>query len=446
MSHSSLQEVPARSVREAAQAIRELRDYDGLINRASQAQLVLIGEASHGTHEFYAARAEITRRLIADEGFRAVVVEADWPDTFRVHRFVTGRSRESGAPEALGEFRRFPTWMWRNRVVCNFVEWLRHWNHEQAPGREHRAGFYGMDLYSLNGSIEAVLAYLDQADPVAAERARERYACLEHFRTDPQKYGLMAAGGGNSCEDGVVRQLTELHRKRSELVGRNGAAASEEFFSAEQNARLVMNAERFYRAMFRGRDESWNLRDSHMFETVNSLTEHLGQGTAKLVLWAHNSHLGDARATEMSEHGEHNIGQLIREHYRDRAYLIGFTTYSGTVTAASSWGGPAECKRVRPGLPDSYETLFHETGIPRFWLDLRAHNDAVRALHQRRLERAIGVIYRPETERWNHYFHACLPEQFDAVIHLDETRALEPLDSTQRWERGDAPETYPFSV
>jgi erythromycin esterase-like protein len=446
MSQSSLQEVPTWSVREAAQAVRELRDYDGLINRASQAQLVLIGEASHGTHEFYVTRAELTRRLIVDEGFRAVVVEADWPDSFRVHRFVTGRSQEASAAEALGEFSRFPTWMWRNRVVCNFVDWLRHWNRGQAPGRGHRAGFYGMDLYSLNGSIEAVLAYLDRADPAAAERARERYACLEHFRTDPQKYGLMAAGGGESCEDEAVRQLTELHRKRSELVARDGAAASEEFFSAEQNARLVMNAERFYRAMFRGRDESWNLRDSHMFETVNRLVEHLGRDTAKLVLWAHNSHLGDARATEMAEHGEHNIGQLIREHYRDRAYLIGFTTYSGTVTAASSWGGPAERKRVRPGLPDSYETLFHEVGIPRFWLDLRAQNDAVRALHQRRLERAIGVIYRPETERWSHYFYACMPEQFDAVIHLDKTRALEPLEFTPRWERGEVPETYPFSV
>ena len=417
-----------------------------LIQRASGAQFVLIGEASHGTHEFYATRAELTRRLIGEHGFRAVLCEADWPDSFRVHRYVNSRGNDAGAAAALGDFRRFPTWMWRNTVVVDFVEWLREWN--QRHGRqENMAGFYGMDLYSMHTSIESVLGYLDKVDPTAARRARHRYACFEHFSEEPQAYGAATTlRGKEPCEDEVIDQLIELQRKQTELMQRDGHIAEEEFFSAEQNARLVKNAERYYRSMFRGRDESWNLRDTHMFETLLELRAHLDAGKAKVIVWAHNSHLGDARATSMSDRGELNVGQLVRERFGREAFAIGFSTYSGTVTAAEDWGDPFQRRNVRRGMRGSYEELFHATGLPDFWLDLREGNNAVSLLKGERLQRAIGVIYRPETERWSHYFESRLPEQFDAMIHLNHTRALEPLERNSRWDAGELPENYPSAL
>ena len=410
----------AAIVRSAARHISNPNDYDSLVDIAASAQCVLIGEASHGTHEFYATRADLTRSLVAEKGFRAIALEADWPDTFRVHRFVTGREQAKNAEEALRDFRRFPAWMWRNTVMVEFVAWLREWN----ARNQNAAGIYGMDLYSMHRSIESVLEYLE-----------------------PQLYGQATViRGKEPCEDEVIEQLVEIRRKYREFISRNGHIAEEEFFSAEQNARLVMNAERYYRAMFHGRDESWNLRDSHMFETLNELFAHLDSGSAKIVVWAHNSHLGDARATEMSARGELNVGQLVRERFGRRAYAIGFSTYSGTVTAASDWGGPAERKRVRAGLRGSYEELFHATGIPAFWLSLGEQNESTTLLMNERLQRAIGVIYRPETERFSHYFESRLPEQFDAIIHFDQTRALEPLERTSEWERDELPETYPSGV
>ncbi len=433
----------AETIAAHAHRSSSIADYGALVERAAGAQLVLIGEASHGTHEFYATRADLTRRLIDEYGFRLVALEADWPDTLRVHRYVTGRSHERGADAALGDFTRFPSWMWRNTVMVDFVEWLRRWNlragRVQAP-----AGIFGMDLYSMHASIESVLRYLDTVDPDAARRARQRYACFEFFGADPQVYGYAAARGqAESCEDEVAAQLAELRRRQGELISRDGQIAEDEFFYAEQNARLVANAERYYRSMFRGRDESWNLRDQHMTETLGALVAHFDRGRTKVVVWAHNSHLGDARATEMSRRGEWNVGQLAREHYGERVFGIGFTTYSGTVTAARDWGDPAERRGVRPALAGSYEELFHQTGVPQFWLDLRACTAATEVLRERRLQRAIGVIYRPETERGSHYFETCLPDQFDALIHIDETRALEPLERTSEWERGELPETYP---
>src|SRR5438270_10759975 len=435
----------AAIVRSAARHISNPNDYDSLVDIAASAQCVLIGEASHGTHEFYATRADLTRSLVAEKGFRAIALEADWPDTFRVHRFVTGREQANSAEEALRDFRRFPAWMWRNTVMVEFVAWLREWNAHN--NNSNAAGIYGIDLYSMHRSIESVLEYLEKNDPAAARRARDRYACFEHFSVEPQLYGQATViRGKEPCEDEVIEQLVEIRRKYREFISRNGHIAEEEFFSAEQNARLVMNAERCYRAMFHGRDESWNLRDSHMFETLNELFAHLDSGSAKIVVWAHNSHLGDARATEMSARGELNVGQLVRERFGRRAYAIGFSTYSGTVTAASDWGGPAERKRVRPGLRGSYEELFHATGIPAFWLSLAEQDESTALLMNERLQRAIGVIYRPETERFSHYFEARLPEQFDAIIHFDETRALEPLERASEWERGELPETYPSGV
>ena len=440
-------------VREIAQPLSGgSNDYDALLGLIDDARFVLIGEATHGTHEFYSERATITKRLIAEKGFSILAMEADWPDSARVHRYVrglpavVGATADTNADEALSGFRRFPTWRWRNTVVVEFVEWLRGFNKNIDPKRAP-VGFYGMDLYSLHASIDAVLQYLDKADPEAARRARLRYSCFDHFSRKPQEYGYATTVGAiESCEKAVVEQLVELQQKATEFLSRDGEVAAEEFFFAEQNARLVKDAEQYYRAMFRGRASSWNLRDRHMVETLENLVAHLnGSRQPKAIVWAHNSHLGDARATEMSHYGEVNVGQLVRERFGKDAVLIGFTTHHGTVTAASDWGAPAERKNVRPALRGSYEELFHETGLPRFWIDLRGAGQ-IGVLQQRRIERAIGVIYRPESERLSHYFHARLPEQFDAVIHIDETRAVEPLERTSIWEEGELPETYPFKV
>ena len=422
-------------------------DVDAIVEAIGDARIVLLGEASHGTHEFYATRAAVTRRLIETRGFRAVTIEGDWPDARRVDRFVRGVSSDADADMALAGFRRFPQWMWRNAVVRDFVTWLRRWN----DGRESdaRCGFYGLDLYSLHTSIDAVLKYLERVDPPAARRARERYSCFEHVgREDPQAYGYAASRAlVETCEDDVARQLAELRHCADEYASSGGAFAAEDFFSAEQNARLVANAERYYRSMFHGRVSSWNLRDTHMVETLEAVVEHLERdgAQARLCVWAHNSHLGDARATEMGRRGELNVGQLARERFGDATCLVGFTTYSGSVTAAHDWDEPAGRRTVRPGLADSVEAHFHRVDDPRFLLDLR-HPAILTGRTGSRLERAIGVIYRPETERHSHYFHVDLPRQFDLVIHYDETRALEPLERSEGWLRGEPPETYPFAV
>jgi erythromycin esterase-like protein len=423
-------------------------DYNKLLEHIGNARLVLLGGETHGTHEFYRERAQITKRLIAEKGFAAVAVEADWPDAYRVNRYVRGAGDDSEAVEALADFKRFPAWMWRNADVLDFVGWLRKYNDDLAPGAT-KVGFYGLDLYSLHSSIEAVLAYLDKVDAEAARRARYRYSCFEDFGEDTQAYSY-AAGFSltESCEDEVVGQLVELQRRAAELVRRDRRMAADEFFFAEQNARLVKNAEQYYRMMFHGRTSSWNLRDRHMAETIDALIAYLDKQDqrTKIVIWEHNSHLGDARATEMSERGEWNVGQLVREKYGDGAVLVGFTTYSGTVTAASDWGGPAERKRVRPARAGSYEALFHEIDHDRFLLGLRHGGMAAANLHTPRLERAIGVIYRPETERRSHYFNARLSEQFDAILHFDQTRAVEPLERTSQWEWDELPETYPSGI
>jgi erythromycin esterase-like protein/predicted phosphoribosyltransferase len=432
---------PARTPSVVQALTGEPRDYDGLVERALRARYTLVGEASHGTHEFYRERAEITKRLIAEAGVSAVAVEADWPDAYRVNRYVRGASDDDSAEEALSDFRRFPVWMWRNTVVAEFIGWLREWN-DALPEAESKVGFYGLDLYSLHASMEAVIAYLDEVDPEAAQRARERYACFDQFGRDPQIYAYEAGiAGAEPCEQPAVQQLVELRTQAAELAARDGQLDEDGQFYAEQNARLVVNAERYYRAMFRGGVESWNLRDQHMAETLDELAAHLERpgGPTKLAVWEHNSHLGDNRATEVGQAGQLNVGQLVRERHGRQALLVGLTTYTGMVTAASDWGGPAERKHVRRALPGSWEELFHQQGTAAFLLDPSG-------LRGRRLERAIGVVYRPETERISHYFHARLADQFDTVIHLDETHAVEPLERTSEWETGELPDTYPWGV
>lgn len=419
-------------------------DHDRLLELIGDARVVCLGEASHGTHEFYRQRSVITKRLIEEKGFGAVAVEADWLDAHRVTRFVHGADDDADAEQALRGFERFPTWMWRNADVLDFVGWLR----ARADGGRRPVGFFGLDLYGLYRSIDSVVAYLETIDAAAAQRARERYACLERFE-ESQRYGhAVATGLTEACDREALHQLVDLQRTGDAYLRRDGIAAEDEQFYAEQNARLVVEAERYYRSMFEAPASSWNLRDRHMAETLERLLAHLDRhGTrSRVVVWAHNSHIGDARRTEMSRRRELNLGQLVRVRHDRDAFLVGFTTYEGTVSAASVWGAPVERKRVRPALPGSYETLFHETGAGDFMLALRDGSWAVDQLSRPRLERAIGVIYRPETERWSHYFHADIARQFDAVLHFDRTRAVEPLEQTAGWVRGEPPETYPTAL
>ena len=418
-------------------------DYDALLDLVGNARFVLLGEATHGTHEFYAERARITQRLIEEKGFSAVAVEADWPDAYRVNRYVRGEGHDGDGRAALSGFERFPAWMWRNTAVLDFVEWLRARN--DASGQA-KAGFYGLDLYSLFTSIHEVLGYLDKVDPVAAREARRRYACFDHYDRDSQQYGYATSFGmSESCEQGVLAALQDLQQRGFDYMQSDGIAAEDAYFCAQQNARLVKNAEEYYRTMFRGRVSSWNLRDSHMAETLDAHARHLSRDgkPARIVVWEHNSLIGDARATEIGRMGEWNVGELARKAYGADTCLVGFSTYDGRVTAASEWDGPAEHKHVRPGLPGSYEQVLHSTGLGNFYLPLRDPGPARDALMEGRLERAIGVLYIPRTERQSHYFMAQLPRQFDAVIHIDRTTAVEPLDPTSGWHSNEPPETYP---
>jgi erythromycin esterase-like protein len=434
--------------------VNSAHDYDALLALIGDARFVLLGEASHGTHEFYLERARITRRLIEEKDFAAICIEGDWPDAYRVDCYLKGDGRDRVPEDALAGFTRFPAWMWRNEVVRDFVQWVRDRNAlRSAPDR---VGFYGLDLYSLFASVRWILQYLGKVDPDAARRARFRYACFEHFGEDSQAYGYATASRmADPCENDVVRQLVDLRSHALEYVALDGRRALDEYFSAEQNARLVQNAERYYRSLYRGRPNSWNLRDRHMLETLTAIERHLAAASVgrvpKLVVWAHNSHIGDARHTDMRRRGEVNIGQLTRERYGSDVRLIGFSTSRGTVTAAHDWDEPGRQMRVRPPLEESYERLFADVaaeGATRFVLRLMDNAPARAALAAPRLQRAIGVIYRPETERQSHYYGVDLPRQFDAMIHLDETRAIRALEPGEHWDRGieELPETYPTGI
>lgn len=415
------------------------QDYDPLAARAREASYVLLGEASHGTHEFYRARAEITKRLITEQRFTLVAVEADWPDAYRVNCFVRGASEDTSAEQALADFHRFPSWMWRNTAVAEFVTWLRAYN-DSLPAGARKVGFYGLDLYSIYTSMEEVVRYLEGVDPDAAFRARDRYACFGHFGRDPHAYARETGlKGAQSCERGAVEQLVELRAMAAEAALSDSRLDEDKRFYAEQNARLVVDAEHYYRAVFRGGQDSWNLRDRHMAQTLEELVAHAHrrESSAKAVVWEHNSHVGDARATDMGELGQLNVGQLMRERHGAQSFSAGFTTYTGTVTAASDWGAPAERKHVRPARPGSWEDVLHGQGVAAFMIDGRE-------LEGSALERAIGVVYRPQTELLSHYLRATLGEQFDAVIHIDETHAVEPLERTSEWERGELPDLYPW--
>ena len=448
MLHGVSASLPAAIAQAAHPLTGGMADYTPLLDMVGDASMVLLGEATHGTHEFYAERARITQRLILEKGFNAVAVEADWPDAYRVNRFVRDQGDDADPVQALQGFQRFPSWMWRNTDVVDFISWLRSYNDGLEP--DDKVGFYGLDLYSLFTSMDEVLLYLEQVDPAGAAAARARYSCFDHYQDDSESYAYAAGvGTSDSCESAVVAQLQALQRHALEYIQRDGANAHDAYFYAQQNARLVVDAEAYYRTMFRGRVSSWNLRDRHMAETLDALVDHVGARTgsqAKIVVWEHNSHIGDARATEVGRIGEWNVGQLARERYGDQTRLVGFSTYHGTVTAASEWGGRAERKQVRPALPDSYEALFHQAGIERFLLNLRDESELREALMEARLQRAIGVLYLPHSERRSHYFHAQLPQQFDAMIHVDRTSAVRPLEQVSKPSGRDVPETFPEGV
>jgi erythromycin esterase-like protein/predicted phosphoribosyltransferase len=442
-------EVIARCAIEAPSGVPPREALEELIG---DARIVLIGEASHGTEEFYAARAEITRWLIEDKGFCGVAAEADWPDAYRVNRYVRGEGRDDSPDQALSNFERFPGWMWRNTVVREFVGWLHAHNARRRAENGMEAGFYGLDLYSLHRSMREVINYLENVDPAAAQRARARYSCFDHTSADDgQAYGFAAAfGAGLSCERQAVDQLVELQRNALTYARRDGLLAEDELFYAQQNAQTVRDAEVYYRAMFGGRVTSWNLRDQHMAQTLQALLTHLDERaapeSARIVVWAHNSHVGDARATEVGADGQLTLGQLVRERFGEQVRLIGFTTNTGTVTAASEWGGIAERKVVRSALKGSVEELFHEVDTPAFLVSPIISRAAAEPLDVVRLGRAIGVIYLPATERQSHYYHVRPGDQFDAIIHIDRTTALEPLELTSVWVAGETPETFPTGL
>jgi erythromycin esterase-like protein len=416
--------------------------FGAAFDRFGDARVVLLGEASHGTSEFYRARAEISRRLIERHGFTIVAAEADWPDAATVDRYVRHRPWREGELKA---FERFPKWMWRNREFDGFIRWMHHHNANCAYDR--MCGFYGLDLYNLSGSIQAVIDFLEEKDPELARLAHRRYGCLEPWSEEPQLYGRNALLEGYArCEVGAVQMLKDLLQKQVDCFGEE----CDEWLDAAANARLVKDAEAYYRVMYHGSAQSWNLRDTHMFETLNMILDAKGPNS-KAIVWAHNSHIGNAAFTDMGMHrDELNIGQLVKEKYGGRAHLIGFGTHSGTVAAADDWDQPMKVKPVRPSLPESYERVAHDSDVSPFLLDLRQAEVARNlreGLMQPRLERFIGVIYRPETERWSHYSEAILPRQFDAWVWFDETHAVTPLPGEQRpGEHVEIDETYPFGL
>lgn len=422
-------------IRQRAAALPPVDDpeFAELFDRFADARVVLIGEASHGTSEFYRARAAITRRLVERHGFNIIAVEADWPDAAKIDRYTRHQDPSTWIERG---FKRFPTWMWRNQDVADFAAWLRMHNESLTP--EQRVEFRGLDVYSLGTSIREVLDYLDRVDPLAASAARRRYGCLSPWHEEPATYGRKVMLGEPSCEDQVVEQLRVLLDQQLDYLDRDGGS----FFNAERNARVVLAAEQYYRAMYRGSTESWNLRDRHMFDTLRALLEHRGD-EAKAVVWAHNSHIGNAASTSMGWSGEFNIGELCRTAFGRDAVLIGMATDRGEVAAADDWDEPMQVKQIRPSRPDSWEQLFLRAGIPSSLTCWRDDAELRLALARPRLERAIGVIYRPTTERQSHYFQAILSEQFDALIWLEQTSAVTPI-GPQQIDDQIVPDTYPF--
>lgn len=438
----------AVKVREASYPITGSEaDYDPLLSRLNGADVVMLGESTHGSSEFYAERLRITERLIEDCGFNAVAIEGDWPDAHRVNRFIRGSNGCSSAAESLGGFSRFPAWMWRNRQSAHLVGYLRRHNLKHRSEVD-QVGFYGLDLYGLFAAIDLVIAYLEEHDPEAAALARERYACFGAFPDDPQSYGqAVALGVSESCRRDAVAQLVEMRRMAMEIPP-DGFAYADERFLAEENARCITDAEEYYRSMFQDPGGSWNLRDRHMADTLDHLLDHLQRytGKGKVVIWAHNSHVGDARASDMSRMGQVTLGQVARERHGHKVFLLGLTTYEGQVTAAREWGDPPAIWNVRPARPGSVEELLHHVGLDTLLLSPIEGTPAYEELDRSYRQRAIGVVYRPKTEAQSHYLGANPARQFDGIVHVDRTTAVRPLDAPEAWAGIEPPETYPTAL
>lgn len=403
------------------------KSYYPLLDRIADAHFVLLGEATHGTSQFYAARAQITSLLIKEKGFNVIAVEADFPEVQPINQFLKDSQFRKSTAECLDGFKRFPIWMWKNKEMLSFIEQLKDINLQKPP--EKKIAFYGMDLYSMYSSIEAVISYLDKVDPDAAQMAKKRYACFYRYGSDDDSYGQAMSYVKENCQKQVVDQLIELQKKRNEYLQENSLQGNEELFYAEQNAKVAKDAEQYYREMFSRRAKTWNLRDLHMADMVDEVSNHVKKisGTSKIVVWAHNSHVGNALATEFSESEELSLGQLVLFRHWGDAYLVGLTTYNGTVAAASQWGAKVEKKTLNPALDGSYEELFHNTDIKSFMLDFNDLPSDLNTFKQNHLERSVGVVYTPESERVSHYFNARMADQFHAVIHIDRTSAVEPL-------------------
>ena len=431
----------ARAVAAAAEPLPDIDDpgFAAAFDRWADRRVVLLGESTHGTAEFHRARAAVTRRLVERHGFDLVALEADWPDAAALDRALRGRpAREGAAPP----FQRFPAWMWRNAETAAFFEALAALNRGRPA--EAQARVHGLDIYSLAASIEAVVDYLEGVDPALAALARESYGCLEPWARRPAGYARAAQRAGwAACEQAVVRQCRTILEHRLAWSAQDG----EDWLDAAQNARLVAAAERYYRVMHRGGSEAWNLRDAHMAETLAHVLEARGPG-AKAVVWAHNSHVGDARATEMgARRGQRTLGEFCRRRWGEAAALIGFGAGDGEVAAASDWGGPMEIKRLGPPLPGSFERLCAEAGPPRFLLDLQADPELRDRLASPRLQRFVGVIHRPESERESHYADAAPSRQYDAWVWFDATRPVSaPEAAPPDAPRAGARETWPFGV
>lgn len=410
-------------------SLTEKTCYERILLEIGDARIVLLGEATHGTREFYQARSELSKVLIHEKGFQAIAIEGDWPRAHTVHNFIMGNDKVLNAKQSLSNFAHFPAWMWRNHTVLSFIEWLQKYN---ANRMESKIGFYGLDLYSLDLSIKAVIDYLLKVDPAAAKTAIQRYACFDNTANDTQSYGLLIEHHvKKACIQEVSEQLLEMQHLAFSKIQKLAVSEAEALFYAMQNACLVKNAEEYYRVLFESHEQTWNIRDHHMAETLQNIIAHLEtvhNKPAKVIIWAHNSHVGDARATEMVTRQEINLGQLVRQNFNINSFTLGFSTYSGTVTAASTWGQAPECKSVLPALAGSYEALFHYVKTQDFVIFLRQNTHLNQLLASPRLQRAIGVVYRPESERYSHYFFSHLSNQFDAIIHLDETTAVKPLD------------------
>jgi erythromycin esterase-like protein len=429
----------SETVSSFARPLHGYEDLDPLIERVGDSRFVLLGEASHGTAEFYDWRRLISQRLIREKGFSFVAVEGDWPDCYRVNRYVKNYP-ESGhdAHEVLHAFERWPTWMWANREVVTLAEWLR--RHNASVADDGKAGFYGLDVYSLWESMQAVLGYLSKIDSSALAAARKAFECFEPYADDAQEYARATVWAPASCEDDVVRMLEDLRRQKPQY-DHDGRDA---YFNAEQNALVAKNAEHYYRTMVRGDSPSWNVRDRHMVETLNRLLEHHGP-ESKAIIWEHNTHIGDARYTDMAATGMVNVGQLVREeHAAEGVVLIGFSSYAGSVIAADQWGAPMRRMRVPPGRSGSWEDVLHRATPPDKLLIFDARNRE-RGLLEERGHRAIGVVYRPDYEGYGNYVPTVLPYRYDALLFIDESHAVHPLHMPIEAVH-ELPETYPSGM